>query len=76
MKQSRTIRFGRRKFAFSNGKVELQSTSVTERALATEDEEAFTSRLLQLYGHREGTIEVVFKRGQPDYAIITFNQAT
>ena len=75
MKEARTIRFGRRKFAFSNGKVELKSTSVTEKALASEDEEAFTDRLLQLYGHREGTIEIIFKRGQPDYAIITFNQA-
>lgn len=73
MKQARTLRFGRRKFTFSNGKVELKSTSVTERALASEDEEAFTSRLLQLYGHREGTLEIVFRRGRPDYAIITFS---
>ena len=74
MNKARVIKFGRRKFTFSNGKVKLESTSVTERALASEDEETFTNRLLQLYGQREGTIEIVFRRGQPDYAIITFSQ--
>ena len=74
MDTARVLRFGRRKFTFSNGKVELKSTSVTERALASEDEETFTNRLLQLYCNREGTIEIVFRRGQPDYAIITFGQ--
>ena len=74
MNEARIIKFGRRKFSFSDGKVELESTSVTERALASEDEETFTNRLLQLYSNREGTIEIVFRRGQPDYAIITFSQ--
>lgn len=74
MNKARVIRFGRRIFTFSNGEVELKSTSVTERALASEDEETFTNRLLQLYCQREGTIEIVFRRGKPDYAIITFDQ--
>ena len=73
MNKARVIRFGRRIFTFSNGEVELKSTSVTERALASEDEETFTNRLLQLYCQREGTIEIVFRRGKPDYAIITFD---
>jgi hypothetical protein len=60
------IRFGRRKFAFAQGKAELTSTSFTERALRGEDEQAFTDRLLKIYGRREGTIEMVFKGGNPD----------
>ena len=66
------IRFGRRIFTFADGKTVLKSTSVTERALVGEDEVAFTKRLLKLYNHRRGTIEIVFKSGRPDYAVITF----
>ncbi len=67
------IRFGRRKFSFEDGKAVLKSTSITERALVGEDERAFTDRLLRLYGQQKGTIEMVFKSGRPDYAIITFS---
>jgi hypothetical protein len=49
------------------------STSVTERSLTGEDEEAFITRLMGMYGNRKGTIEVVIKSGKPDYATITFN---
>ncbi|HSG17326.1 MAG TPA: hypothetical protein VLE70_13520 [Anaerolineae bacterium] len=49
------------------------STSVTVRSLVGEDEEAFTSRLMEMYGARKGTIEIVIKGGKPDYAIITFS---
>lgn len=66
------INFGRRKYAFSNGMVELTRTDITERSLNGEDEEAFTKRLMEMYGKKEGTIEIVFKRGRPDYAIVTF----
>jgi len=68
------IRFGRRRFDFAQGKVELTSTSFTEKALPGEDEQAFTDRLLKLYSSREGTIEMVFKGGSPDYAIITLSK--
>ena len=53
----------------------LRSVSVTEKALADEDEIAFTRRLVEQYGGQQGTIEVVFKRGRPNYAILTFRYA-
>ncbi len=67
------VSFGRRKYSFSNGSVELTGTSVTERSLKGEDENAFAKRLMKLYGKNEGTIEIVFKMGRPDYAIIAFD---
>lgn len=68
------ISFGRRKFSFSYGRAVLKSTSVTERALVGESEQAFTKRLLGIYGNQQGTIEMVFKNDRPDYAVITFKQ--
>ncbi len=68
------MRFGRKKYSLKKGKPILESTSVTVRTLPREDEEAFTERLIKLYGHREGTVEMVFKAGQPDYAVITFTE--
>ena len=67
----KVIQYGRRKFAFDNGKTVITSTSVTERSLYGEDEEAFVCRLLEKYGNSRGAIEIVFKAGRPDYAIIT-----
>ena len=66
------IKFGRKVFSFGQGGTVLKSTSVTEKALSGEDEIAFTCRLVEKYEGQHGTIEVVFKRGRPDYAIITF----
>ena len=66
------IRFGRKKFSLVEGKPVLRSTSITVRTRPGEDEEAFTKRLLSLYGQIAGTVEMVFKRGLPDYAVITF----
>jgi hypothetical protein len=66
------IKFGRRIYSFNNGDVVLKSTSVTEKALPDEDETAFTDRLVTKYGNQQGVLEIVFKRGRPDYAIITF----
>jgi hypothetical protein len=63
--------YGRKKYKISNGTAELTRTSFTVKSLRSEDELAFSKRLLKLYGAGEGTIEVVFKNGQPDYAIIT-----
>ena len=68
-----TIRYGRRKLTFAKGTCLLTSTSVTERSLVGEDEEAFITRLMKMYSNRKGTIEIVIKDGKPDYAIITFN---
>ena len=67
----KVINFGRRRYAFAHGSVELMRTDITVRSLNGEDEEAFARRLMQIYGDREGTIEIVFKRGKPDYAIVT-----
>ena len=67
----KVINFGRRRYEFANGNVELTRTDITERSLNGEDEEAFTKRLMKLYGNREGTIEIVFKKGRPNYAIVT-----
>ncbi len=67
----KVIDYGRRRFTFSNGKKVMTSTSITERSLTGEDEEAFTERLMKKYGKQQGTIEIVFKGGQPHYAIIT-----
>lgn len=66
------IRYGRKRLALANGTARLLSVSVTERARSGEDEQTFTERLVAKYGHREGTIEIVIKDNQPDYAIITF----
>lgn len=68
------IRFGRKRYSFKRGKPILESTSVTVRTRVGEDEEAFTNRLIKLYGHCEGTVEMVFKSGRPDYAVITFTE--
>lgn len=65
------IRFGRRHLTFRHGAVKLTSTSRTERAYPGEDEHAFTNRLIDTYGDREGTIEIIFKSGRPEYAIVT-----
>jgi hypothetical protein len=66
------IKYGRRKYNFANGMVELTGTSITEKASAGEDEQAFTRRLMKKYGNKQGTVEIVFKNSSPDYAIITF----
>lgn len=68
------IRFGRKIYSFVKGRPVLKSTSITVRTLAGEDEEAFTNRLLKQYGQRAGTVEMVFKGGSPDYAVITFSE--
>lgn len=65
------IRFGRRRLSLHNGKVSHTSTTVTERAHHGEDEHAFIERLLKMYYEHEGSIEIVFKAGRPEYAIIT-----
>lgn len=68
------IRFGRKRYSLVEGRPILKSTSITVRTRPGEDEEAFTKRLLGQYGQYEGTVEMVFKRGRPDYAVITFSE--
>lgn len=65
------VKFGRRKFAFVDGKAELLSTSITVRSRVGEAEDAFKERLLEMVGSERGTIEIVYKGGRPEYAIIT-----
>ena len=65
------VSYGRKTFSFSEGVSVLTSTCVTEKAASGEDEAAFTRRLLEKYEGQRGTIEVVFKQGHPDYAIVT-----
>ena len=67
-----TIKFGRRKFAVNDGEIILLSTSITVRASNGENEQAFTERLTKMCGDTQGVIEIVFKAGRPEYAIITF----
>lgn len=67
------VNYGRKKFSFSDGVTNHTSTSVTEKSMPGENERAFTERLAKKYAHREGTIEIVFKKGRPDYAVITFS---
>ena len=67
----KAIKFGRRKYVFADGNVELMRTDITMKSLHGEDEEAFTERLMEMCGKREGTIEIVFKKGRPEYAVVT-----
>jgi hypothetical protein len=67
----RNILYGRRCLTFSKGCAVYTSTVWTVRALPGEDEQAFTRRLLTECGESEGTLEIVFRAGVPDYATIT-----
>jgi len=67
------INYGRKIFSLDKGCTVLKTTCVTEKALPCEDEMTFRRRLAEKYQDRQGTIEIVFKRGYPDYAIITFS---
>lgn len=69
-----TIHYGRRRLAFSNGRVVPTSTAHTVRAYPGEDEAAFVERLLAECDAVQGTIEIVFKGGFPEYAVVTIEQ--
>jgi hypothetical protein len=69
------LQYGRKILAFDESDAALMTTVVTEKALTNEDEATFTHRLLGKYKGRRGTIEIVFKRGSPDYAILTFPES-
>lgn len=67
------LTFGRKKFTFSEGVSTLTSTSITEKSKPGESEAAFTRRLLAKYADCHGSMEIVFKQGRPDYAIVTID---
>ena len=67
-----TLNFGRKVFSFAQGTTIHTSTSITEKALPHENEDVFTHRLMKKYGDQQGTVEIVFKNGRPNYAVITF----
>ena len=68
-----TLQYGRKIFSFDEAGTALESTVVTEKVFPGENEEAFIRRLSDKYQGQQGTIEVVFKRGLPDYAVISFS---
>jgi len=67
------VEYGHKTFLFAKGIAKLTSTSITVKSLPGENEKAFTHRLMQRFGNQEGTIEIVFKKGRPNYAIITLS---
>jgi hypothetical protein len=66
-----TVPYGRKTMSFTGGIAKLQQISLTEKALPGEDEEQFVDRLLKRYCDKNGTFQIVFKQGKPDYAIVT-----
>ena len=67
------LAFGRKRFILTEGVSKLTSTSITEKPIRGETEAEFTRRLLAKYADCNGEMEIVFKQGRPDYAIITIN---
>ena len=67
------IKYGRKTFSFDEGAAVLISASIIEKPLPGEGEKAFTQSLIKKYGGQRGTIEIVFKNGKPDYAIVTLS---
>ena len=69
----KSVQYGRKMFSMSEGETRLESTSIIERTMLGEDEDSFIYRLKSKYKRQRGTIEIVFKKGRPDYAIITLS---
>lgn len=65
--------FGHKLFSVADGNIELTATTITEKALPFEDEKHFLDRLLAKYDGHDGKIEIVYKRGQPEYAIVSLS---
>jgi len=57
--------------SFANGRAKLEQITVTEKAFPGEDKDQFVDRLLKRYTDKNGTFQIVFKNGKPDYAIVT-----
>jgi len=67
------VEFGHKTFSFTKGRTELTSTSITVKSLPGENEREFTQRLMKRFANQQGTIEIIFKNGRPNYAIITLS---
>lgn len=67
-----SVNYGRKTFSLIKGNAVLRCTEITEKPLRHEDEKAFTQRLLNKYGHLQGTVEIVIRDGRPNYAILKF----
>ena len=66
-----TVPYGRVTMSFANGRAKLEQVTVTEKAFPGEDKDQFVDRLLKRYADKNGTFQIVFKNGKPDYAIVT-----
>lgn len=66
-----TVPYGRVTMSFANGRAKLEQITVTEKAFPGEDKDQFVDRLLKRYTDKNGTFQIVFKNGKPDYAIVT-----
>lgn len=66
-----TVPYGRVTMSFAKGRAGLRQVTVTEKAMPGEDEQQFVDRLLKRYCDENGTMQIVFKNGKPDYAIVT-----
>lgn len=67
------VNYGRKTFSFDAGAAVHKRTTITEKAASGEDERSFTQRLLKKYEDQRGDIEIVFKNGRPDYAVVTLS---
>jgi hypothetical protein len=65
-----TVKYGRKTYSFIKGTTLHTCTAICEKPLPHEDEVTFTSRLMKKYEDRKGTVELVFKKGQLDYAVV------
>jgi len=66
----KSLQYGRKTFSFAGGVAVHESTSIIEKPVLGEDEKSFSERLVKKYLGQQGTFEIVFKKGRPDYAII------
>ena len=67
-----TVSYGRVTMSFAKGRAKLEEVTVTEKAFPGEDKDQFVERLMKRYADKNGTLQIVFKNGKPDYAIVTF----
>ena len=68
------VNYGRKIFSLNKGTAVHTTTAITEKPLLNEGEKAFTRRLIEKYGHHQGTVEIIFRNGHPNYAVITFSE--
>jgi hypothetical protein len=69
-----TVSYGRKLLRIIDGKAQLEQITFTEKSFPGEDETQFVDRLSQRFCDMNGTFQIIFKNGKPDYAIITIDQ--